>query len=180
METKSISNSIDQKRLFQKLNNREKSVALVFLTALLIGLWLPSRIIVSTSASLNHRIFFLTNARSKIKTGDYLVFRHKLEMKTFVKRGLNKENDRLIKQVGCSPGETLTRNADNQFFCGQILLGKALTKDSEGRNLPQFNFSGPVPDNKYFMVGSNPRSFDSKYFGFIHADEILYKALPLW
>ncbi|WP_169309077.1 S26 family signal peptidase [Desulforhopalus sp. IMCC35007] len=177
---KSISNSIDQKRLFQKLKNREKSIALVFLAALLIGLWLPSRIIVSTSASLKHRIFFLTNPRGNIKTGDYLVFRHKVEHETFVKRGLNKENNRLIKQVGCSPGEILAKDADNRFFCGKILLGKALTKDSEGRNLPQFNFIGPVPDNNYFMVGSNPRSFDSKYFGFIHADQILYKALPLW
>ena len=180
METKSISDSIGKKGLFQKLSNREISIALVFLAALLAGLWLPPRIIVSTSASLNHRIFFLTNAGGKIKTGDYLVFRHKSETKTFVKRGLNKENDRLIKQVGCSPGETLTRDADNQFFCGQILLGKSLATDSKGRDLPQFNFTGPVPDNNYFMVGSNPRSFDSKYFGFIHADEILYKALPLW
>jgi conjugal transfer pilin signal peptidase TrbI len=180
METKSISNSIGKKRLFQKLSNREISIALVFLAALLAGLWLPPRIIVATSASLNHRIFFLTKAGGKIKTGDYLVFRHKSEIKTFVKRGLNKENDRLIKKVGCSPCETLTRDTDNRFFCGKMHLGKALTKDSDGRNLPQFNFIGPVPDNNYFMVGSNPRSFDSKYFGFIHADEILYKALPLW
>ncbi|MGB3224816.1 MAG: S26 family signal peptidase [Desulforhopalus sp.] len=178
METKSISNSIDKKRLFQKLNHREKSIALIFFAALIVGLLLPSRIIVATSPSLNHRIFFLTNTRSKIRNGDYLVFRHKDT--TFVGGGLNKENDRLIKQVGCSPGWTLTRDAANQFFCGQTLLGKALAKDSKGRNLPQFNFTGPVPDNNFFMVGSNPRSFDSKYFGFIHADDILYKALPLW
>jgi type IV secretory pathway protease TraF len=180
METKSISDSIGKKGLFQKLSTREKSIALVFLAALLAGLWLPPRIIVSTSASLNNRIFFQTNAGGKIKTGDYLVFRHKTEKQTFVKRGLNKKNDRLIKKVGCSPGEMLARDEDNQFFCGETHLGKALTKDSKGRNLPQFSFIGPVPDNDYFMVGSNPRSFDSKYFGFIHADEILYKALPLW
>ena len=180
MAMRSRSSSIDKVRLFQKLNNQEMSIALVIMAALLVGLSLPSQIIVSTSASLNHRIFFLTKAGGKIKTGDYLVFRHKSENKTFVKHGLNKENDRLIKKVGCSPCETLTRDTDNRFFCGKMHLGKALTKDSEGRNLPQFNFIGPVPDNNYFMVGSNPRSFDSKYFGFIHADEILYKALPLW
>ena len=103
-----------------------------------------------------------------------------MEKRDFVQQGLNKENDRLIKQVGCSPGEMLTQGSDNRFFCGEFGLGKALAKDSKGRPLPQFNFIGPIPDNNYFMVGSNPRSFDSKYFGFIHADEILYKALPLW
>jgi len=156
------------------------SIALVVLAALLVGLWLPSRIIISTSASLDHRIFFLTKSKGKIKTGDYLVFRHKIKMKPFVQHGLNEENDRLIKRIGCSPGETLARDADKRFFCGQILLGKTLERDSKGHNLPQFTFTGPVPDNSFFMIGVNPRSFDSRYFGFIHADEILYKALPLW
>ncbi|MGB3209303.1 MAG: S26 family signal peptidase [Desulforhopalus sp.] len=177
---KSISNSIGKKRLFRKLSNREISIALVFLVALLVGLWLPSRIIVVTSASLNNRIFFLTKSKSAIKTGDYLVFRHKVKMKSFVQPVLNEDNDRLIKQVGCSPGERLARDADDQFFCGQVLLGKSLSRDSKGRALPQFNFNGPVPDKSFFMVGTNPRSFDSKYFGFIHANQILYKALPLW
>jgi len=178
METKSISDSIGKKRLLQRLSKREKSIALMFLAALLAGLWLPPRIIVATSPSLNHRVFFLIKEKSKIKTGDYLVFRH--IKTTFVDSGLYKENNRLIKQVGCSPGETQTRDVNDRFFCEQKLLGKALTRDSKGRDLPQFNFIGPVPDDNFFMVGSNPRSFDSKYFGFIQADEILYKALPLW
>ena len=175
METKSASN---KKRLFRKLNKREKTLAIVVLAALLIGAWLPERIIVSTSPSLNHRIFFLTPVRTtKIKNGDYLVFRHKTD---FIRKGLNEKNDRLIKEVGCSPDEILTRDADRQWYCGQRFLGKALEKDGKGRDLPQFKYIGPVPDNSYFMVGTNPRSFDSKYFGFVHADEFLYKALPLW
>lgn len=180
MEMKSKSENIGKNSLFQYLNNREKTIVLVFLAALLVGLWLPARIIVATSPSLNHRVFFLMGAGNKIRTGDYLVFKHKEGIKAFVQPGLYKENDRLIKQVGCSPGETLTRNADNLFFCGPKMLGKALAKDSTGRDLPQFDFIGQVPDDNFFMVGSDPRSFDSKYFGFIHADEILYQALPLW
>ena len=99
---------------------------------------------------------------------------------TFVRRGLDQENDRLIKRVGCGPGENLTSDADKQYFCGQKLLGKALETDSKGRPLPLFQFTGLVPESSYFVVGTNPRSFDSKYFGFVHADDILYKALPLW
>ena len=178
METKSASS---KKRMFRKLNKREKALALVVLAALLVGAWLPERIIVSTSPSLNHRIFFLTPVdTTKIKDGDYLVFRHKDEdTSRFIHKGL-KENDRLIKKVGCSPDEILTRDADRQWYCGQKFVGKALEKDGKGRTLPQFKYIGPVPENSYFMVGTNPRSFDSKYFGFIHAKEFLYKALPLW
>jgi signal peptidase I len=154
-------------------------MAIVFLAALLVGLWLPTRIIISTSASLDHRVFFMTSQDTKrIKDGDYLVFRH--HDTAFVHPGLYQDDQLFIKKVGCSAGETLRRNENNHFFCGQKFIGKALTRDSKGRDLLQFTFNGEVPENNYFMVGSNPRSFDSKYFGFIHADEIIHKALPLW
>lgn len=164
-------------RLFRRLSPREMTIALVLLAALLVGVWLPGRIIVATSASLDHRVFFLVPA-STIKTGDYLVFRH--PDATFVAQGLNRSNNRLIKRVGCGPGEILTSNEEGQCFCDGMLLGKALDQDSRGQMLPRFLYSGTVQAGSFFMVGSNPRSFDSKYFGFIHVDEILYKALPLW
>ena len=160
------------------LSSREKTLAIVVLAALLLGAWIPERIIVSTSPSLDHRIFFLTNAKQNIQLGDYLVFRHKDF--GFVHKGLNQENDRLVKRVSCIPGDTLSVNAERMFFCNQRALGEALETDSKGRPLPTFHFSGQVPEKNYFLMGTNPRSFDSRYFGFVHADNILYKALPLW
>ena len=177
MEKKSGSKS-RAKKLSWKLNSREKTLAIVVLAALLAGSWLPGRLIISTSPSLEHRIFFLTKAKDSIKIGDYLVFKH--EDTSFVHKGLDQKNDRLVKKVGCSPGNRLSVDSKRTFFCGQRELGKALKADSKGRSLPVFDFTGVVPDNSYFMVGTNPRSFDSRYFGFIHADEILYKALPIW
>ncbi len=176
---KSASNLRDKSAIrFPSLNNREKTVAVVVLAALLVGAWLPERINISTSPSLQHRVFFLSKTKSTIETGDYLVFRH--EDTSFTQKGLQPANQQLIKQIGCSPGESLTQNDDKKYFCNQKYLGTALATDSTGRLLPTFQFIGPIPKNNYFMVGSNPRSFDSKYFGFIHAEEILYTALPLW
>ena len=177
MEKKSGSKS-REKKLSWMLNNREKTLAIVVLAALLAGAWLPGRLIISTSPSLEHRIFFLTRAKDSITTGDYLVFRHKDTR--FVQKGLDQKNDRLVKKVGCGPGNILSVDAERTFFCGQRELGTALEADSKGRSLPVFEFTGPVPESSYFMVGTNPRSFDSRYFGFVHADEILYKALPIW
>ena len=167
-----------EKKLFRKLSRGEKTWAIVVLAALLTGAWLPERIIVSTSPSLEHRIFFLTKTKAAIKNGDYLVFKHRDT--SFVRKGIDQDNDRLLKKVGCSSGEMLLVNTKKTFFCGSKELGTALDVDSKGRSLPVFDFTGVVPDNSYFMVGTNPRSFDSRYFGFIHADEILYKALPIW
>lgn len=165
--------------MFRKLSSWEKTIALVILAALLVGALLPSRIIISTSQSLQHRVFFLVPVHTnKMETGDYLVFRH--QDTSFINKGLKKDNDRLIKIVGCLPGQILKRDSDKLFSCNNKELGRALIKDSQGRSLPQFDFNGPVPINNFFMIGSNPRSFDSRYFGFVHADDILYKALPLW
>ena len=171
MEKRSVSRILN-------LNSREKTLAIVVLAALLVGAWLPERIIVSTSPSLEHRLFFLTRTNNEIKIGDYLVFRH--EDTSFVHKGLARENNRMVKKVGCSPGNILSNDIERNYFCGQTQLGVALQTDSKGRSLPLFQFSGPVPEDSYFMVGTNPRSFDSKYFGFVHADDILYKAFPLW
>ena len=177
MEMRSES-TIREKKLSWKLNSREKTLAIVVLAALLAGAWLPERLIVSTSPSLEHRIFFLTKTKAAIKNGDYLVFKHRDT--SFVLKGIDQDNDHLLKKVGCSSGEMLSVNTKKTFFCGSRKLGTALEVDSKGRSLPFFEFTGVVPENSYFMVGTNPRSFDSRYFGFIHADEILYKALPIW
>ena len=101
-------------------------------------------------------------------------------MEKHAKPMLNNRLDKLIKKVGCAPGETLTRDVQGQFFCQGVFVGKALEADSLKRSLPQFQYSGIVPEKNFFMIGTNPRSYDSKYFGFVDAGKILHKALPLW
>jgi len=164
-----------------RLNKREQRIALVLLAGLLAGLFLPQRIIVATSDSLNHRIFFKVPVNtSGIKHGDYLLFHlQQGNHLPFISQGL-KENNVLIKEVGCIPGDYLSKDAEGVFFCQQTRLGKALTKDSKGNVLPVFDFNGSIPEGRYFMVGTNPRSFDSRYFGLIHDDAFLSKALPIW
>jgi len=183
MEKKLVSSKAapTKNQLFRQLNIREKEVVIVMLAALLVGLWLPERIIVSTSPSLIHRVFFLVPLnRDKITGGDYLVFKAKEGETSFIRQGLNEKNDVLIKRVGCAPGELLTRNKNRAWLCERENLGVPLETDSRGRTLPHFQFAGIVPEDSYFMVGDDPRSFDSRYFGFIHGDDVLYQALPLW
>jgi len=165
-------------RPFWRLNRQEQTLVVVFLAFLLLGAWLPGRISVSTSGSLDHRVFFLLPPPAKVELSDYLVFRHSDLAQ--VQRGLHVNNDQMIKKVGCLPGDHLTKDEENRFFCNGRLLGQALKSDSQGRPLAQFSFNGPVPGEKLFMAGTHPRSYDSKYYGFIDKHEILYQALPLW
>lgn len=170
----------ENRATFWKLNRRERRAALVLLAGIVVGVSLPGRIIVATSDSLDHRIFFKVPVPARIETGDYLLFRLQGEKhKEHIRKGI-RENDVLIKKVGCVPGETLTRDGEGTFYCHQIRLGTALKSDSNGNELPVFSFIGPIPEGSYYMMGTNPQSFDSRYFGLIDADEFISKALPLW
>jgi conjugal transfer pilin signal peptidase TrbI len=160
------------------LSRREQAAAIVFLAFLLVGAWLPGRITVATSGSLDYRVFFLLPAPTKVELGDYLVFRR--QDLSQVQSGLRAEHDQVLKKVGCLPGDQLLMDETHHFFCNGRLLGQAFEADSKGRPLPRFSFNGPVPADKLFMVGTHPRSFDSKYYGFIEAHEISHQALPLW
>ena len=156
----------------------ERTVALVVLASFLLGAWLPGQITVATSASLDHRVFLLRPVPAQIETGDYLVFRHRDLAQ--VRQGLGTNRERMIKRVGCRPGEWLHVDAEHRFTCDGRPLGQALATDSQGRPLPRFIHNGPVPAGQLFVVGTHPRSYDSRYFGFVDAREILHQALPLW
>ena len=161
-----------------RLNRNEQVVALVVLASCLLGSWLPGRITVATSASLDHRVFLLRPVPAQSETRDYLVFRHRDLAQ--VRPGLGANRERMIKRVGCRPGEWLHVDAENRFSCDGRPLGQALATDSQGRPLPRFTHNGPVPVGQLFLVGTHHRSYDSRYFGFVDAHEILHQALPLW
>ena len=161
-----------------RLNRYEWTVALLVLAPCLLGAWLPGQITVATSASLDHRVFLLRPVPAQIETNDYLVFRHRDLAQVRQGRGANRE--RMIKRVGCRPGEWLHVDAEHRFSCDGRPLGQALATDSQGRPLPRFTHNGPVPEGQLFLVGTHPRSYDSRYFGFVDAREILHQALPLW
>ena len=161
-----------------RLNRYEWTVTLVVLASCLLGAWLPGQITVATSGSLDHRVFLLRPVPARIETDDYLVFRHRDLAQ--VRQGLGANPERMIKRVGCRPGEWLQVDADQRFACDGRPLGQALATDSRGRPLPRFTHNGPVPAGQLFLVGTRSRSYDSRYFGFVHAREILHQALPLW
>jgi len=150
----------------------------VVTSALVVGAWLPGHISVTITPSLGHRVFFLVEPESlDFQEGDYLLF-HK-QLVYIPLRGGQAQTDRLLKIVGCAAGHRLTVS-NGEYFCDENYLGRALDKDSKGKPLSQFIFNGPVPPGSLFMVGNHPRSYDSRYYGFINADSVLKKAYPIW
>ena len=81
-------------RAWWQINRWEQTVAIVFLAFILVGAWLPGRITVATSGSLDHRVFFLLPAPAKVELGDYLIFRH--QGLSQMQQGLRGDHDQMI------------------------------------------------------------------------------------
>lgn len=79
----------------------------------------------------------------------------------------------LTKRVGCLPGDNLENRA-GAFFCNNEFMVIALDKDGYGNALSQFSFSGIIPANQAFMIGDNPNSYDSRYWGLTSIENAVY------
>ncbi len=141
-----------------------------------VVLWLPPHLCVTTTDSLRSRVFFLRDpgAQGEIGRGDYVRFE-----RVHPWSGSSGPVS-LLKQVGCGPGDELRVYATGDVYCNGDYLGWALAEDSEGNPLPLFQFDGVIPEGKLFVVGHHPRSWDSRYFGFVDVEEVLNRAYPLF
>jgi signal peptidase I len=153
-----------------------KRQAMVFLpvTGIFLFLYfLPFKLILVESKSLDIHVAIYEPGRTDVNLGDIVVFRwvgHDPQNK-----GL-KDGMILVKKVGCMPGQKLdvTRL---QYFCDGKAGSMLMQKDSRGNPVQPFLYHGEIPDGKFFMVGTHPMSYDSKYWGFADKSQIIGKVV---
>ncbi|HFB97879.1 MAG TPA: hypothetical protein ENJ62_01950 [Bryobacterales bacterium] len=148
----------------------------VLAACLAVAQWVSGHVRWSESASLRERFFWTERLApgEPIERWTYVVFP---KAHPFVFEGKEKL---YIKVVRCLPGDYLETRPDRSFWCNGEFLGIASETDSKGRPAPLFVFNGRIPEGRYFVLGEHPMSFDSKYWGFVRRDEILYRAKPLF
>jgi len=171
-------------------NNMPKWLKLkIFIVIALIvigGTAIPNYFAVTITPSLNKRIFFIVKSKQieKLKNGDYVMFsllKSKSEndlpaklVRMIKAKGENSE----IKKIGCVAGEEL-KNIGNEFYCKNKLIAKAKEYSLDGERLKKFEFYGKIPEGNMFLVGDHVDSYDSRYFGFIKAEDIIATLYPL-
>lgn len=57
-------------------------------------------------------------------------------------------------------------------------MGIAQKTDKDGNKVEQFIFNGVIPKDNFFVMGTHPRSFDSRYWGFVDRKDI--KGVSIW
>lgn len=129
------------------------------------------------------KIFF--NITSSIKPGLYIMreYNRKLPIKkgTFVifsvpdKAVKNREYYQdFIKEVVGVYGDNI-EVISNKIYINQEFKGYILEKDSYGNSIRTLKEGKQeIKENEYFVMGENPKSYDSRYWGAIKQQDILY------
>ncbi len=124
------------------------------------------KILISNTESLPYTLFLQT-PKKEFTAGIIVTFKY--QFKNYFKYT---QGDNFTKIIGCSQGQTILR-IKNDFYCNGGMIGTALTKDGKGNFIESVDFNEIVPQGKYFMIGTNPKSYDSKYFGYVDEKDIL-------
>lgn len=137
----------------------------------LMAWFIESHLLFTLTPSLSHRVYIMVRAK-EVGKNDYVVFSLKGDW-------LAKDNDKLLKRVSCAEGDAL-KTVGKDYFCNGILLGTAKDISMKGEKLKNFVYDGVVGRGLLFVTGEHKDSYDSRYFGFIHKDQVTAKAYPLW
>lgn len=79
---------------------------------------------------------------------------------------------KLTKQLVCDAGDLLQLK-DDAFWCNGVRLGGFITRTWDDKPLTPFAYNGKIPDGQAFVMGSHPRSFDSRYFGLVDKSRLI-------
>lgn len=93
-------------------------------------------------------------------------------------------NERIIvKMVGAIPGDKVSVSKDgfsiNDKFFGPVDIIKSAAKYMK-RSEASFERAETVPENHLLMVGTLPRSFDGRYWGFLPQQAVLGTVYPIY
>lgn len=132
----------------------------------------PTRVDFSMESSLPYSAWLTTTPFDKNKDR-YIMFIPP------VKNEYTAKAKHLIKYVSCKEGDVLHVEGMS-YYCNGAEIATALSNDHRGHKVDHFDFNGVVPSGKYFVTGTHPRSYDSRYFGFVDKSNIERGAKPLW
>lgn len=84
-----------------------------------------------------------------------------------------------VKIVGAVPGDELVIKQDVAYVNGRE-IGKMDLVAKLGKKPGGFDREERVPDGQYLMIGTEPRSYDGRYWGFIERKDVIGRARPIW
>ena len=139
------------------------------------------RYVINISASLPMGIYKLYEIE-KIEKGDIVMFSFPPEAEKYIRerKYLPDNVKTLLKRVTAVEGDNVeVRDKTLYINNEEYWLAKIKEKDSKGLLLPRMK-NQILRKDEYFVLGTHPTSFDSRYYGAIRKEVILKKAELVW
>lgn len=102
-----------------------------------------------------------------------------LKVPGFPARGLMVQLRGLIKHIAGVPGDTVRVTREGSYINGKLWPHSAMPADTNGYRPYPFGTYTLHP-GQYWLLGSAPDSWDSRYLGAIPWDAIAFNIAPLW
>ena len=122
------------------------------------------RVVLAHGESVPYTVFWKL-PRSVPAKGDYVM----LEISHPI---IGPRPTKLTKQLVCDAGDLLQLKGD-AFYCNGVRLGGFITRTWDDRPLTPFAYDGKIPEGQAFVMGTHPRSFDSRYFGLLDKSRLV-------
>lgn len=150
------------------------SVLLLALLAMCVPRLFDCRWVVVQGESVNVRFGMVDMRPDAVNQGDYVV----LQWTGHDPNGVPHltPGRRLVKKVGCAPGQHLEVN-EREVRCDGSLLGLVREKSLGGKTLKPALYNGKIEEWFYFLVGEHEASYDSRYLGLFRKKDIVGKFL---
>lgn len=137
----------------------------------------------------HHRLFWLWRGQS-IERGDLVAFTLTAELAARLRpseartRDYVRVNRLYLKRVLGLPGDRVTVEplADGRarIRINGTAVGETVGRDRLGRPIDVASLAPVIPPGAYYLALETPRSFDSRYFGYVPAEAIEGRVTPLW
>lgn len=123
---------------------------------------------------------FLVDLRDRVVERDEYIAFVSMQMEPFYQNGTL-----AVKLVAGVPGDHVTVNAKGVSVNGRHMGSLLHLQQGErlwqmGRRVGDVERDEQVPPGRLWMMGTNPRSYDSRYWGYIQKNQVVGRAIPLW
>lgn len=154
------------------------SIALILIT--LFWAWFTSRFIVGIDSQketslVGYNLFIIDTQDKVLKKG---------KVYAYLAQGLEPlfpDGTKLVKYLEGMPGDEIKITSNETIYVNDepVAYGLALAQQLQ---IPKESFQGEkkLENNEYWVMGTSPISFDSRYFGTIKNEQIIGRTYPLF
>lgn len=91
------------------------------------------------------------------------------------------EGTRMVKYLYGMPGDRVEIDRyERVFINGENVATGLFVAHKVGKRKKDFMGKGELAEDSYWFFGSSPTSFDSRYWGHVHSDQVIGRVYPIF